>query len=199
MELGDLGPIYPGTCRSGADAIETAVRVRTENSTLAFTDGLQGLQSQRLESESGDFIVRRKDDLIAYHLAVVVDDQDQGVTDIVRGIDLLDSTLRQIWLQRLLNYPTPNYIHIPIAINAQGKKLSKGSGADAVSLQDIETTLLAVLAALRQPTPAALAGASLVRIWDWALHNWNIGLLRGETEIPTSRTTPEKKPLTSWP
>ena len=192
--LGDLGPIYPGTCRSGTEATTTALRVRTDNIALAFTDGLQGPKSQRLESESGDFIIRRKDDLIAYHLAVVVDDHDQGVTHVVRGIDLLDSTLRQIWLQQLLGYRTPLYMHIPIAINALGQKLSKSSGAPEVMCQNKEIALLAALAALQQGPPAKLASASLAGIWDWAFENWDIARLRGQTEIPFSAGVMEKNP-----
>jgi glutamyl-Q tRNA(Asp) synthetase len=194
VELGDLGPIYPGTCRGGTDASATAVRVRTGNSPITFTDGLQGPQTQRLESESGDFIICRKDALIAYHLAVVVDDQDQGVTDIVRGCDLLDSTIRQIWLQQLLGYRTPSYLHVPTAVNDLGQKLSKRSGARGLSADEVDVMLLAALSALRQNPPAGLAGASLARIWDWALENWNIGYLRGETEIAANRITTEKNP-----
>jgi glutamyl-Q tRNA(Asp) synthetase len=106
---GPLGTIYPGTCRTGCSASETAIRVRTDDSIISFVDGLQGPQQQRLESESGDFVIWRRDGLVAYHLAVVVDDYKQGVTEIVRGIDLIDSTCRQIWLQGLLAYPTPDY------------------------------------------------------------------------------------------
>jgi glutamyl-Q tRNA(Asp) synthetase len=194
VELGDLGPIYPGTCRTGTDATTTAVRVRTDNTALTFMDGLQGRIVHRLESESGDFIIHRKDGLIAYQLAVVVDDHDQGITHIVRGIDLLDSTPRQVWLQHLLGYTVPRYMHIPIATNALGQKLSKSTGAGAVSLKYREATLLAALAALRQEPPAKLVGASLGGIWDWALENWNIDRLQGETAIPVSSTEPEKNP-----
>ena len=97
---GPLGTIYPGTCRDGTDGSEAAIRLRTGDQPIEFEDRLQGPQSQRLESESGDFIIRRRDGLIAYHLAVVVDDHLQGITEIVRGIDLMDSTPRQIMLQR---------------------------------------------------------------------------------------------------
>jgi len=190
VELGDLGPIYPGTCRGGTSAKTTAIRIRTDNTTLVFTDGLQGTRSQRLEADSGDFIIRRKDKLIAYQLAVVVDDNDQGVTDIVRGIDLLDSTPRQIWLQKLLGYPTPNYVHIPIAVNAQGQKLSKNTGADGISLVQIVATLLAALTALGQAPPAELATARLAEVWGWARENWNIDRLRGKTDVQVDHKNP---------
>ena len=181
---GPLGIIYPGTCRSGCDAAETAVRVRTTDSDVSFDDGLQGLQQQRLESETGDFVVWRRDGLVAYHLAVVVDDHEQGVTEIVRGIDLMDSTCRQIWLQRLLGYPTPDYLHIPVAAHADGQKLSKLTGAHAVPLGRPAEFLVRVLAALGQHPPEDLGQASLPDMWSWAIENWHIEALAGRTRIP---------------
>ena len=180
---GPLGTIYPGTCRKGTDAAETAIRVRTDNTPVAFSDGLQGLQQQRLETESGDFVIWRRDGLVAYHLAVVVDDYEQGISEIVRGIDLLDSTERQFWLQHLLGYPHPGYLHIPVATHADGQKLSKLTGAPAVSLEAAESTLMQALAALGQPLPEALRGASLADIWGWAISNWKIEALLGVTQI----------------
>ena len=180
----DLGPVYAGTCRAGTQAAETALRVRTNNAEIAFVDQLQGKQSQRLETEFGDFIVLRKDGLIAYQLAVVVDDHLQGVTDIVRGIDLMDSTPRQIWLQQMLGYPTPNYLHIPVAINALEQKLSKSHGAAGVPLTNVSGTLHGALATLGQRPPPELAGASVAEIWDWAIENWNSAVLSQQTQLP---------------
>jgi glutamyl-Q tRNA(Asp) synthetase len=181
---GPLGIIYPGTCRAGCTAGETAIRVRTDDSPLGFIDGLQGAHQERLESESGDFVVWRRDGLVAYHLAVVVDDYEQGITEIVRGIDLMDSTCRQIWLQRLLGFPTPSYQHIPVATHADGQKLSKLTGAAAIPLGRPETTLVQVLAALAQRPPQDLGDASLAQIWTWAIENWNIAALAGRARIP---------------
>jgi glutamyl-Q tRNA(Asp) synthetase len=181
---GPLGIIYPGTCRAGCSTGETAIRVRTDDSGVHFTDGLQGLQRQRLESESGDFVIWRRDGLVAYHLAVVVDDYEQGVTEIVRGIDLMDSTCRQIWLQRLLGYPSPNYLHIPVAVHADGQKLSKMTGARAVPLGQPEHYLVRVLSALGQQPPDRLAGATLEEIWAWGVENWSIEALAGRTHVP---------------
>ena len=160
------------------------MRVRTDDSGVEFADGLQGPQRQRLESESGDFVVWRRDGLVAYHLAVVVDDYEQGVTEIVRGIDLLDSTCRQIWLQRLLGYPTPNYLHIPVAAHADGQKLSKMTGAGAVPLGQPEPYLVQVLSALGQQPPDRLAAATLEEIWAWGVENWNVEALAGRTRVP---------------
>jgi glutamyl-Q tRNA(Asp) synthetase len=180
---GPLGIIYPGTCRAGCSAAETAIRVRTDDSPVAFVDGLQGPQEQRLESESGDFVIWRRDGLVAYHLAVVVDDYEQGITEIVRGIDLMDSTCRQIWLQRLLGFPTPSYLHVPVAAHADGQKLSKLTGARAVPLGRPEKLLVQVLAALGQQPPASLGEASLREIWSWAGEHWRIEALTGRTQI----------------
>jgi glutamyl-Q tRNA(Asp) synthetase len=183
---GPLGVIYPGNCRSGCDSADTAIRVRTNDSEIAFEDGLQGRVAQHLESESGDFVIRRRDALIAYHLAVVVDDELEGVTDIVRGIDLMDSTPRQIWLQRLLGYRIPNYVHIPVITHADGDKLSKLTGAPGISMHRVEQTLVSALAALQQEPPTELAQMSLQDIWIWARENWRMNKLSGRTAIVKS-------------
>lgn len=178
-----LGTIYPGTCRAGTDAAETAVRIQTNDDPIQFDDELQGLQSQQLESETGDFVILRRDGLIAYHLAVVVDDHLQGVTDVVRGIDLMDSTPRQIWAQRQLGYLAPRYAHIPVAVNADGSKLSKLTGATGLSCDNANRMLVAALHALRQPIPPDLGEASISDIWAWAMTHWNIDTLRGASAV----------------
>ena len=175
---GPLGTIYPGTCRSGCDSDEAAIRLRTNNELIEYMDGLQGPQSQRLESESGDFIIRRRDGLIAYQLAVVVDDEHQGVTEIVRGIDIMDSTPRQIWLQRLLGFRTPEYLHIPVITHPDGDKLSKLTGAPGIPIKDVRKTLVAALVALQQEPPDELASCSLRDVWLWAMHHWKIERLQ---------------------
>jgi glutamyl-Q tRNA(Asp) synthetase len=180
---GPLGPIYPGTCRAGSQASKFAIRVRTDDHPVAFDDALQGRQAQRLQSESGDFIVYRRDELIAYHLAVAVDDAREGITEVVRGIDLLDSTPRQIHLQRLLGLPTPAYLHIPVAENAAGQKLSKQSGAQALDLNAPRPALLAALRALALPVCGDLAAARLPDIWDWAVTQWRPLALRNRQGI----------------
>jgi glutamyl-Q tRNA(Asp) synthetase len=184
---GALGTIYPGNCRAGCEATETAIRIRTTDEPIAFDDALQGTLRQRLESESGDFVIRRRDGLIAYQLAVVIDDALQGVTEIVRGIDLIDSTARQIWLQRLLAYPTPAYVHIPVVIHPDGDKLSKLTGAPAIPVDEARPTLVAALAALQQGPPSDLAAASLPDIWRWAADHWKLDTLRGLKGVRTDR------------
>jgi glutamyl-Q tRNA(Asp) synthetase len=180
---GPLGIIYPGTCRSGCSADETAVRVRTDNSVVGFIDGLQGAHQEQLESESGDFVVWRRDGLVAYQLAVVVDDYEQGITEVVRGVDLMDSTCRQIWLQQLLGFPTPDYLHIPVAVHADGQKLSKLSGATAIPLGRPQKVLVQALEALGQQPPAGLGDAELDDLWGWAINHWRIDRLVGRSRI----------------
>jgi glutamyl-Q tRNA(Asp) synthetase len=127
----DVGDRYPGTCRLGSREIRTW-RFRVPGETVAFHDRRLGPQHQNVEEYCGDFVLKRADGLFAYQLAVVVDDAAQGITDVVRGEDLLDSTARQILLQRALGYPEPRYLHLPIATNALGQKLSKQNGATAL-------------------------------------------------------------------
>lgn len=187
---GPLGPVYPGTCRGGTQARETALRVRTTDEALVFEDRLQGRRLQHLESDSGDFVVRRRDGLIAYQLAVVVDDHLQNVSEVVRGIDLLPSTPRQIWLQRLLGYRTPRYAHIPVAVNAAGQKLGKSVGTAALPLREKAAVLVAALAALGQAPPQTLQRAALNEVWAWARANWRLEVLAGRSQIPLAE--PEK-------
>ena len=194
---GPLGVIYPGTCRSGCEAQETAIRVRTNDQPITFIDGLQGPQTQRLESASGDFVIRRRDGLIAYQLAVVVDDELEGITEIVRGIDIMDSTQRQIWLQQLLGYQTPAYVHIPVIAHPNGDKLSKLTGAPGIPLDGIRSTLVAALEALQQEPPRDLAANSLPDIWRWATDNWKLESMQGLTSVNTHSLAPNV--LTSTP
>ncbi|MGH8720980.1 MAG: tRNA glutamyl-Q(34) synthetase GluQRS, partial [Burkholderiales bacterium] len=139
----DGARIYPGTCRRGlAPGKEArALRLRTHGAPIGFADTIQGWVEQRVEQEVGDFVLRRADGIIAYQLAIVVDDMDQGVTDVVRGADLLDSTARQIHLQRLLGASMPRYAHEPVALNASGEKLSKQTGARPLDLSDPKAEL----------------------------------------------------------
>jgi glutamyl-Q tRNA(Asp) synthetase len=166
------------------------VRVRTGQSPVRFEDRLQGPQAQSLEAESGDFIVLRRDGLIAYQLAVVVDDHLQGITDIVRGVDLLESTPRQIWLQQLLGYATPSYCHLPVAINERGQKLSKSHGASGINLDSPGRNLCDALTLLRQAPPPELSSAHVATIWQWAREHWNIAVLAGVRELSAPTDAP---------
>jgi glutamyl-Q tRNA(Asp) synthetase len=130
--------VYPGTCARRATAPEAvrAWRVRVPVETVSFVDRAVGPTFQRLDSEVGDFVIRRADGLWAYQLAVVVDDGAQSITDVVRGADLLDNTPRQIFLQRALGLPTPRYLHVPLVLNERGEKLSKQTLAPALDAGD---------------------------------------------------------------
>lgn len=129
----DGAPIYPGTCRAAGLGAGRALRLRAGGRDIGFTDRVQGSPSQVLDRDVGDFVLYRADGMYAYQLAVVIDDAAQGVTDVVRGADLLESTPRQIYVQRLLGLPTPRYLHVPAAVDAAGEKLSKQTGATPVT------------------------------------------------------------------
>jgi glutamyl-Q tRNA(Asp) synthetase len=165
----DGAQIYPGTCRAGVapGKAPRALRLRTAGAKISYTDRVQGAQAQQLDRDIGDFVLLRADAQFAYQLAVVVDDAEQGVTDVVRGADLLDSTPRQIHLQRLLGYATPRYLHVPAAVNAAGEKLSKQTGAHAIETGRPDETLRRALAFLGQPQTGDLGQAA--RDWNPAL------------------------------
>lgn len=171
----DGSRLYPGTCRNGLRPGRSAHawRVRAQG-RIVFADRIQGGQQEDLATEVGDFVVLRGDGQFAYQLAVVVDDAAAGVTDVVRGADLLGSTGRQIHLQQLLGYPTPTYAHLPVVVNAAGEKLSKQTLAAPVAALPPARALLAALAFLGQNPPPALARASLRDIWKWAVAHWSI-------------------------
>ena len=173
---GAEGPVYPGTCRAGLAPGKTAraLRIDTRGAAAAFDDAVQGRIVYDLERESGDFVLYRADEVYAYQLAVVVDDAEQGITDVVRGADLLVSTPRQIYLQGLLGLPQPRCAHLPVAVNAAGEKLSKQTFAPAVDAARPVPALVAVLAFLGQQPPAGLARGTLEEFWDWALKNWSL-------------------------
>lgn len=167
--------VYPGTCRSGvppyrSQRAQRAWRVRVGDAAVAYADRLQGLQSQALGRDVGDFVIKRADGLFAYQLAVVVDDADQSITDVVRGADLLSSTPRQIHLQQLLGTRTPTYLHIPVAINGAGEKLSKQTRALALP-DDPLPPLLAAWRFLDQPAPLAYVH-DVTAFWRHALGTW---------------------------
>lgn len=162
----DGAQIYPGTCRSGLPPGRAARALRLEvgRHTASFVDRVQGPCEQHLAREVGDFVLYRADGQVAYQLAVVVDDAEQGVTDVVRGADLIDSTGRQLLLQRLLGYPRPRYLHVPVAVNAKGEKLSKQTGALALDPSRRGELLPRVLSFLGQRATVDLDEA--VSEWD---------------------------------
>lgn len=173
----DGGRVYPGSCRDGLAAGRSARawRIRVCDATLGFDDRVQGRVAQHLQSEIGDFVLLRADGLYAYQLAVVVDDAEAGVTDVVRGADLIDSTPRQLWLQQCLGYAQPRYAHLPVATNAAGEKLSKQTLAPATSADGGVAALVRAMRFLGQAVPAEVAQSSLTAFWPWAIAHWNAG------------------------
>lgn len=171
--------IYPGTCRNGLPPGRQAraLRVYCDQQDLCFDDRLQGRQCRRLDREVGDFIVRRADGFYAYHLATALDDAFQQVSEIVRGADLLDATFPQLHLQRLLDLPRPDYLHLPIAVTTDGRKLSKQTRAPAIDDFPPGQMLNRALTFLGHPPPAELHGAPPAEQLDWAIAHWQVNRL----------------------
>lgn len=178
------GP-YPGNCRDGLPQGKhgRSLRLRTKDLVINFDDQIQGRQSNNVHADTGDFVIHRGDDITAYHLCVVVDDHDMGITEIVRGMDLLPCTPAQIYLQRTLDYSQPVYCHLPVAINNQGTKLSKQTMAPAVNPERGSEVLLNALRFLGQSPDPALSDANVHDILDWAVQHWCVGNVPDQTEI----------------
>lgn len=179
------GPRYPGTCRAGPShpSRPPALRVAVRDAPLAFADLLQGPQAQNLAEATGDFVLRRADGVYAYHLACIVDDTLDGFTHVVRGADLLDSAGRQLHLLRTLGWPEPQYLHLPVAVDATGQKLSKQTLAPPVSDGDA-TILERALAFLNHPPPPELHAAPAPALWAWARTAWR------RDRLPAMRARP---------
>ncbi len=185
-QLQPFAGLYPGFCREAAHpSADAAIRLRVPDRAFAFVDRVQGAFEQHLAREVGDFVIRRRDGLIAYQLAVVLDDAWQGVTDIVRGADLLDSTPRQLYLQALLGLPQPRYLHVPLIIQPDGHKLGKRYRSPPLEPAEATPLLLRALRALGQPTPEELTEALPAEVLRWAIPRWQA------ERIPRCRTLAE--------
>ena len=180
---GAESPVYPGTCRGGLPGHRPAraLRLDTRGNGISFEDTLQGTTAQNIAADIGDFVLYRADRAFSYHLAVVVDDAEQGITDVVRGADLLGSTARQILLQRLLKLPTPRYAHLPLAVDSRGAKLSKQTHAPPVNARNPLPALIKVLQFLGHAPPAAASGR-IDELWQWATAEWRL------QRVPRERT-----------
>ncbi len=167
---------YPGTCRARPSSlgVPTATRLRVEPGSILFSDRIQGRYRQNVADAVGDVILRRRDQVFAYLLAVVVDDAAQGVTHVVRGADLLDNTPRQIHLQRALGLPQPVYAHVPVLTEADDTKLAKSRRSVRLGEESAMPQLLQVLAMLGLEPPASLRTGTVTDAWSWALQNWDI-------------------------
>ena len=180
---GPEGPIYPGTCRAAPTRGRGAhtLRMRSEGPPIGFDDRVQGRLAQDLAREVGDFVLRRADGIHAYQLAVVVDDADQGIDQVVRGADLMLSTPRQIRLQQAMGLPTPDYAHLPLALDAGGRKLSK---SDAAAPVDPKAPLGVLEQAWRflGQMPFPERPANLDELWGFVLAHWDMA------RVPPRRT-----------
>ena len=167
--------IYPGTCREGLPTGRPArsVRIRVGAEPIDFHDAIQGPATQDLEKEVGDFVVLRADGVVAYHLAAVVDDAELRVSEVVRGCDLLESTPRQILLQRALGLPTPEYAHLPVATGAHRHKLSKRTLARPIADDPPGAVLVDALRFLGQRPPRDLVRAPAGEVIAWGIERWD--------------------------
>jgi len=184
---GEEGPVYPGTCRSGlaAERRPRALRVRVPDEVVCFVDGLYGPNQQCLASAVGDFVLRRADGLFAYQLAVVVDDAESGVNQVVRGADLLTSTPRQIYLHTCLGHPLPHYVHLPLVLAPDGEKLSKRHGAVvADSTREGGVLLWKALCFLGQAVPDGMREATPREILSWGVTHFSLDQVPLRSAVP---------------
>lgn len=179
---GEEGPVYPGTCRTGlAEGMSPrTVRLRVTDIPITFTDAVFGATQQHLPKSVGDFVLRRADGLFAYQLAVVVDDAEAGVNQVVRGADLLSSTARQIFLHHCLNLPIPNYVHLPLALDHGGEKISKRHGDVNLLPGQEGKNLWRALRFLGQPVPEELLKDSATAILHWAVPHFEVSRVPGQ-------------------
>jgi len=184
-QLEGYGGVYPGLCRNAGHAREdAAIRLRVPELLYRFTDRAQGSFEQHLGREVGDFVIQRRDGLYAYQLAVVLDDAWQGVTDIVRGADLLDNTPRQLYLQELLGFSQPRYLHIPLITQPDGHKLGKSYRSPPLTADLATPLLLRALRALGQTTEPAMESASPAEVLAIARQQWRPEAIARRLTVP---------------
>jgi glutamyl-Q tRNA(Asp) synthetase len=169
-------PRYPGTCRSRSARLDAnaATRLRVRDERISFLDGIQGEYAQHLEDDVGDFILRRRDGIYAYVLAVVVDDAAQGVNHVIRGADLLEQTPRQLYLIEQLQLAAPGYAHVPLLLEPDGTKLAKSARSVRIEAQSALPQLVSVFGLLGMAAVIPLQLRTLREAWAWAIQNWNI-------------------------
>lgn len=200
VSVGIEGAIYPKTCLLKPTLTTTniqtndhvAYRALVLDKKISFTDAIQGEITQNLAHDIGDFVIKRANGLFAYQLAVVVDDALQGITHIVRGADLLNSTPRQIYLQQLLDVITHDfkkisYAHVPVVVNAQGEKLSKQTLAQAIAPEAAPMLIFEVLQFLGQSPPVEIKNATIAEVWHWAIANWKLAHVPTTTKKMSSQ------------
>ena len=184
-KAGIEGPIYPGTCRNGLppERSPRSIRLRVPDERIECLDAVQGPVAQNLARDIGDFVIRRADGITAYQLATVVDDAGQGVTDVVRGADLLSSSPRQAYLQRCLAIAPTRYLHVPIVVDADGEKLGKSTGALALDSRSAPRLLCECLTLLGQSAPSATVGSEVDAILAHAVAHWRVDAIPRQATI----------------
>ncbi|MCP6699890.1 tRNA glutamyl-Q(34) synthetase GluQRS [Pseudomonas donghuensis] len=184
-QLEGYNGVYPGLCRNAGHSRENAaIRLRVPELVYHFDDRVQGHFQQHLGREVGDFVIRRRDGLYAYQLAVVLDDAWQGVTDIVRGADLLDNTPRQLYLQELLGLAQPRYLHVPLIVQPDGHKLGKSYRSPPLAADQATALLLRALRALGQTTEAGMEQGTPAEVLAHAALHWNPDILPRRLSVP---------------
>jgi glutamyl-Q tRNA(Asp) synthetase len=190
LRLKNESVVYPGTCRNARipRSRPHALRVLAGNAVISVEDKLQGPQCWDMGCEVGDFVVLRRDGVFSYHLATVIDDWESGVTEVLRGCDLLEATPQQIHLQSLLGLRRLDYLHVPIVVNRQGIKLSKQNLAKAVDGRNPSATLFELLLSLNQSPTEDIRGAPTEEILAWATQTWDASKLLGLTSVEMDST-----------
>jgi glutamyl-Q tRNA(Asp) synthetase len=185
----DKEHLYPGFCRNLLTNSRSlhALRIKTGDQVIRFDDAIQGEIVQSMAKQHGDFIVLRRDNIITYHLAAAVDDRRERISEVARGNDLLGSTPKQLYLQQLLGYPSPRYMHIPIVVDEQGQKLSKQSYAEAVDRFNPKELLFTALMLLQQQPPKELYGVPVDELLSWGITHWNSEKLKYCREVRLPR------------
>jgi glutamyl-Q tRNA(Asp) synthetase len=185
-QAGVEGPVYPGTCRQGMPPLREAraLRLLTTEARVHFDDAVLGPQVRDIEREAGDFVLYRADGVFAFQLASAVDDGEMGMTDIVRGADLLESSARQIHVLGLLGMTVPRYAHLPVAVNARGEKLSKQTLAEPIDPSEPSAVLVRVLRFLGQSPCEELSRAGTPEVWQWAVANWRLERVPRVSTLP---------------
>lgn len=185
---GPDGPIYPGTCRSHMPVADkpAALRLRVPDGVLQWQDGIQGRIRRAMPAEAGDFVLRRADGQIGYHLACALDEHRMGITEVLRGADLLGATVQQLTLFKALDLTPPDYAHVPVLLESDGRKLSKQNGAAALATDRaaVSRQLLFCLAAMRLKPPHGLTESSAESILYWALQHWHPQHLASTITLP---------------
>lgn len=182
QSTGDI--IYPGFCRNGPlqKSSQYSIRLRCDDKLIHFNDALQGKQSVNLEKVNGDFILQRRDHYFSYHLASGIDDAEQNITEVVRGADLLNCTPCHLHIQNMLNLSSPDYCHLPIAVNNAGQKLCKQHHAAPINAVNSVALLYKSLKFLGQNPPIELMESNLAELWCWAKTHWQLDLVPNKTQ-----------------